>query len=41
MAQQVHVVDAVTAGGHPGDQAVGLDLREHPGLRGDLNVVTD
>jgi len=39
--QPVHVIDAVRAGGHPGDQAERLQVRVHPGSRGDPDVLAD
>jgi hypothetical protein len=39
--QYVHVVDAVGAGGHPGDQARCLQVRVYPGWGGDREVLAD
>jgi hypothetical protein len=37
--QDVHVVDAVRPGGHPGDQGGDLQVRVHAGPAGDPDVL--
>jgi hypothetical protein len=39
--QQVHVIDAVRPGGHPGDQARDLQVRVHPAFPARADVLRD
>jgi hypothetical protein len=41
VAQQIHVIDRVSAGSHPGDQAAGLHIRARPGPGPDLHMPAD
>ncbi len=41
VAQQVHVIDAAGAGGHPRDQAADLQRRADPALAGGIDVPRD